>query len=70
MEDPSPTRIAFDLKRPVRTRHVIDDFRQACFVIDSFEALPEACCRDFGTSMPSRGTSRISRRMKWGLKTV
>jgi phenylalanine-4-hydroxylase len=26
MKDPSPTRIAFDLKRLVRTKYVIDSF--------------------------------------------
>ena len=48
LEDPSPPLIAFDLKRLVRTKQIIDDFQQTCFIIDSFEALPEACCRDFG----------------------
>lgn len=39
LESPSPNRIAFDLKRVMRTRYRIDDFQQAYFVIPSFEAL-------------------------------
>jgi phenylalanine-4-hydroxylase len=48
-EDESPNRIAFDLKRLMRTRYIIDDFQQSYFVIDSFESLLEACYQDFGT---------------------
>jgi phenylalanine-4-hydroxylase len=32
----------------MRTKYVIDDFQQTYFVIESFEALLEACYRDFG----------------------
>lgn len=39
LEDPSPNRIGFDLKRVMRTRYRIDDFQQSYFVIDSFEDL-------------------------------
>ena len=39
LEDPSPSRIAFDLKRVLRTRYRIDDYQQNYFVIDSFEDL-------------------------------
>ncbi len=49
LEDASPNRIGFDLKRLMRTKYVIDDFQQTYFVIDSFDALLEACYRDFGT---------------------
>jgi phenylalanine-4-hydroxylase len=48
LEDESPNRIAFDLPRLMRTRYIIDDFQQTYFVIDSFDALLEACYRDFG----------------------
>ena len=49
LEADSPNRIAFDLPRVMRTKYIIDDFQQTYFVIDSFEALLEACYKDFGT---------------------
>ncbi len=42
LEDPSPNRIGFDLKRVMRTDYRIDDFQQNYFVIPSFEALLRA----------------------------
>jgi len=39
LDDPSPNRIAFDLKRVLRTLYRIDDFQQNYFVIDSFDSL-------------------------------
>lgn len=39
LDDPSPNRIGFDLRRVMRTRYRIDDFQQSYFVIDSFEDL-------------------------------
>lgn len=39
LDDPSPNRIAFDLKRVMRTRYRIDDYQQTYFVIDSFDDL-------------------------------
>ena len=39
LEDASPNRIAFDLKRVMRTRYRIDDYQQTYFVIDSFADL-------------------------------
>ena len=39
LDDPSPNRIAFDLKRLMRTRYRIDDYQQSYFVIDSFDDL-------------------------------
>ncbi|MEL7041961.1 MAG: phenylalanine 4-monooxygenase [Pseudomonadota bacterium] len=39
LEDPSPNRIAFDLKRLMRTDYRIDDFQQTYFVIESYEQL-------------------------------
>ena len=39
LEDPSPNRLGFDLRRIMRTRYRIDDFQQSYFVIDSFEDL-------------------------------
>ena len=42
LDDPSPHRIGFDLRRVMRTRYRIDDYQQSYFVIDSFEALLRA----------------------------
>jgi phenylalanine-4-hydroxylase len=39
LEDTSPNRIKFDLKRLMRTDYRIDDFQQSYFVIDSYEEL-------------------------------
>ncbi|WP_165191444.1 phenylalanine 4-monooxygenase [Caulobacter soli] len=39
LDDPSPNRIGFDLKRVMRTKYKIDDYQQTYFVIDSFEDL-------------------------------
>jgi phenylalanine-4-hydroxylase len=39
LDDDSPNRIAFDLKRVMRTRYRIDNYQQTYFVIDSFEDL-------------------------------
>jgi len=39
LDDASPNRLGFDLKRLMRTRYRIDDYQQAYFVIDSFEDL-------------------------------
>lgn len=46
--DASPHRIAFDLDRIMRTEYIIDDFQKTYFVIDSFDALLDACYADFG----------------------
>ena len=48
LEDPSPNRVGFNLERLMRTKHIIDDFQQTYFVIDSFEQLLETCYQDFG----------------------
>jgi phenylalanine-4-hydroxylase len=39
LDDTSPNRIGFDLRRVMRTRYRIDDYQQTYFVIDSFEDL-------------------------------
>ena len=39
LDDPSPNRIGFDLRRVMRSRYRIDDFQRTYFVIDSFEHL-------------------------------
>jgi phenylalanine-4-hydroxylase len=49
LEGDSPNRIGFDLQRIMRTKYIIDDFQQTYFVIDSFDALLEACYKDFGS---------------------
>ena len=48
LEDSSPNRVEFNLERIMRTKHIIDDFQQTYFVIDSLEQLLEACYQDFG----------------------
>lgn len=49
LEDPSPNRLGFNLKRLLQTDYRIDDFQQSYFVIDSFEDLLEQTLRtDFG----------------------
>jgi len=47
IEDKSPHRLCFDLKRVMRTSYRIDDFQETYFVLDSFEQLFEATRRDF-----------------------
>lgn len=39
LDDPSPNRLGFDLRRVMRTKYRIDDFQQTYFVIDSFDDL-------------------------------
>lgn len=39
LDDASPNRVGFDLKRLMRTKYRIDDYQQTYFVIDSFEDL-------------------------------
>jgi phenylalanine-4-hydroxylase len=39
LDDPSPNRLGFDVRRLMRTRYKIDDYQQTYFVIDSFEDL-------------------------------
>ncbi|MCA1748755.1 MAG: phenylalanine 4-monooxygenase [Parasphingopyxis sp.] len=41
LDDPSPNRIRFDLKRVMRTNYRIDDYQQVYFVIQSLEDLLE-----------------------------
>lgn len=48
LEDNSPNRVGFNLERIMRTRHIIDDFQQTYFVVDSLEQLLDACYEDFG----------------------
>jgi len=47
LEDPTPNRIAFDLKRIMRTEYQIDRFQDCYFVIDDFAQLFEATRPDF-----------------------
>ena len=39
LDDPSPNRLGFDLRRIMQTEYRIDDYQQSYFVIDSFEDL-------------------------------
>ena len=49
LDDPSPNRLGFDLRRLMRTKYRIDDFQQNYFVIDSFEdLLRQTLETDFG----------------------
>jgi phenylalanine-4-hydroxylase len=39
LDDPSPNRLGFDLRRLMRTEYRIDDYQQTYFVVDSFDDL-------------------------------
>lgn len=47
VDDPSPNRVGFDLKRMLRTHYYIDDFQDTYFVIDDFQQMFEATFPDF-----------------------
>jgi phenylalanine-4-hydroxylase len=47
LEDLRPNRIAFDLRRVMRTRYRIDRYQETYFVIDDFDQLFEATRPDF-----------------------
>jgi phenylalanine-4-hydroxylase len=47
VSSPAPARLAFDLKRIMRTRYKIDTYQAAYFVIDSFGQLFDATAPDF-----------------------
>jgi phenylalanine-4-hydroxylase len=47
LKDPRPHRIAFGLRRVMRTRYVIDRFQEVYFVIDDFRQLFDATRPDF-----------------------
>ncbi|MBU6476035.1 MAG: phenylalanine 4-monooxygenase [Alphaproteobacteria bacterium] len=47
LEDKSPHRIGFDLKRILQTHYQIDDFQDNYFVIDSFRQLLDETYADF-----------------------
>jgi phenylalanine-4-hydroxylase len=47
LEDPSPHRIKFDVKRILQTHYRIDDFQDNYFVIDSFKQLFDDTYQDF-----------------------
>ena len=51
--DPSPNRIAFDLRRVLRTRYRIDDFQETYFVLNRFEDLLGAVERPLGPVIDS-----------------
>jgi phenylalanine-4-hydroxylase len=44
---PGPQRVAFDLRRLMRSRYKIDSYQSTYFVIDSFQQLFEATAPDF-----------------------
>jgi len=47
LDDPRPRRLAFDLRRVMRTEYRIDRFQDTYFVIDGFDQLFEATRPDF-----------------------
>ncbi len=47
VSSPEPRRVAFDLKRLMRSRYRIDTFQATYFVVDSFQQLFEATAPDF-----------------------
>jgi len=47
LEDPSPSRVRFELERVMRTRYRIDDFQETYFVIGSLDELLELAHIDF-----------------------
>jgi phenylalanine-4-hydroxylase len=47
VRDPEPARVAFDLRRIMRTRYRIDTYQATYFVIDSFQQLFDATAPDF-----------------------
>ena len=67
LDDPSPNRIGFDLKRVMRTTYRIDDFQQNYFVIDSFEdLLDQTLTTDFGAALRrARRRAPISTSMRF-----
>jgi phenylalanine-4-hydroxylase len=49
LDEPSPNRLGFDMKRLMRTKYRIDSYQQNYFVIDSFEdLLRQTLDTDFG----------------------
>ena len=49
LDDPSPNRLGFEMKRLMRTKYRIDSYQQNYFVIDSFEdLLRQTLETDFG----------------------
>lgn len=56
---PEPRRVAFDLKRLMRSRYRIDTFQATYFVIDSFDQLFAATAPDF-TPVYSEVRARIA----------
>ena len=48
LDDPSPNRIEFDLKRMMQTKYRVDDYQPTYFVIDSFRQLFDETYQDFG----------------------
>ena len=47
LEDDSPNRVGFDLKRVMQTNYRVDDYQQTYFVVDSFEDLFKETYADF-----------------------
>jgi len=47
IRSPEPQRIAFDLKRLMRTKYRIDSYQASYFVVESFDQLFEATAPDF-----------------------
>lgn len=48
LDDASPNRIGFDLRRVMRTHYRIDEFQESYFVLPSIDSLFELAQTDFG----------------------
>ena len=48
LDDASPNRIGFDLKRVMRTQYRIDEFQESYFVLPSIDSLFDLAQTDFG----------------------
>lgn len=57
LDDPSPNRIKFDLRRVMQTQYRVDDYQPTYFVIDSFKQLFEETYQDFSDLYTSLKTA-------------
>jgi phenylalanine-4-hydroxylase len=59
VHSPQPLRVAFELRRIMRTQYKIDTYQASYFVIDSFEQLFEATAPDFTPIYPEVRSRRF-----------
>jgi phenylalanine-4-hydroxylase len=60
LEDPSPNRLGFDLKRVMKTLYRVDDYQQTYFVIDSIEKLFKETYADFAPLYKELSADKIT----------